>query len=200
MAALAATVLGVMFVGACAWAGWLARERARLLVIRDYASRLESDLMMQRTALAGEERQRAFLESQLDAHRWHRWWVRNAAETTALDEGRPHLLRLAVAAQLAPSLERFRADLHSLAADASRPQPERLAARSFLSELDVADRTGELPWDVWVRDTGKPEHNPDAQREAYACALQSWLALFTRRLDEHEHVPGQPEETPDTTH
>lgn len=183
MAALAATVLGVMFVGACAWAGWLARERARLLVIRDYASRLESELVQRKAEkMAG----------------WHRWWVRNAAETTALDEGRPHLLRLAVAAQLAPSLERFRADLHSIAADASRPRPERLAARSFLSELDVAERTGELPWDVWVRDTGKPEHNPDAQREAYACALQSWLALFTRRLD--EHVPGQPDEAPDTTH
>lgn len=171
---LALTVFGVLFVGVCAWLGWTLRQ---LAIARRAVHRLAFELV---------------------EPRWFRWWLRNAAECTALDPGRAHLLRLAVAAQLAPSISVFEADLHSIAADPERALPERQAAKSFLTEREVAARTREAPWDAWTRETGKPMFAPDAQREAYACALQSWIALFTRRLD--EQVPGQADEVPETTH
>lgn len=172
---------GVLFVGACGWLGWALRELARA----------------RRELNAG----RLLLEQatgELVRCTWFLWWLRNAVECTPLDPGRTHLMRLALAAQLAPSMEAFERDLHSIVHDPQRPITERNAAKGFLSEREVARRTGEMPWQAWERETGKPLWSPEAQREAYACALQSWIALFTRRID--EQVPGQPEQVPDRTH
>lgn len=166
-------VLGVLFVAACGALGWALRERwvAHRAVHR--------------------------LAFEVAEHRWYRWWVRNAAECTPLDPARPHMLRLALAAQLAPSPEAFERDLHSLQRNPAQPALERDVAKGFLTEIEVARRVREMPWDAWMRDTGKPAWNPEAQRIAYTCALQSWLAFFTRRLD--EQAPEQ-DETPDVTH
>lgn len=172
--AIGMVVLGCMFVAASGLAGWLLRER---WVARRAVHQLALEL--------GELR-------------WWRWWMRNAAECTPLDPARPHMLRLALAAQLAPSLADFERDLHSLQHNPNLPALERDVAKGFLSEREVARRVGETPWDAWKRDTGKPAWNPEAQRIAYACALQSWMALFTRRLD--EQAPEQPESPPEITH
>lgn len=166
---IAIVVMGVLFVGACAGFGWALRER-----------------WVARRAV----RQLAF---ELVPHRWFAWWMRNAAECTPLDPERPHMLRLALAAQLAPSLEVFERDLHSMQHDRARDPLERNVAKGFLTELEIARRTREPPWVVWMRDTGKPEHNPEAQRIAYACALKGWMELFTRKLD----APADPEPEPE---
>lgn len=178
---IAIVVLGVLFVGACAGFGWAMRERWVA------------------------QRRIGVLARELAPHRWFRWWLRNAAECTPLDPARPELLRLAIAAQLAPSLAVFERDLHSVQHDLSRTPLERDVAKGFLSELEIAGRTQQCPWDVWKRDTGKPEHNPEAQRIAYACTLKSWAAFFTRKLDalslsvEPESEP-EPDEPPDLPH
>lgn len=156
---IALTVLGVLFVGVSACLGWALRERW----VARHAVR----------ALAREVAERD----------WHRWWLRNAAECTPLDPARQHMLRLALAAQLAPSLALFEADLHSLRNDPTRDPLERDVAKAFSSELEVSRRVREAPWLAWERDTGKPRWNPEAQRVAYACALVGWLAFFTRKLD-----------------
>lgn len=174
-------IVGVCFVGLATWAAWLWRELRELRL----------DLDAERTGF--ELVSRAYLD-----RRWIEWWARNAAETTALDGGRIHLLRFALAAQLAPDLAQFERDLHSIVTDRERPDVERHAAKSILSERQVAARTKELPWEAWMRETRKPEHNPEVLREVYACALHSWMAVFTRSRD--ESLPADRDDVPDRTH
>lgn len=125
-------------------------------------------------------------DAELLQGQWWAWWLKNAAETTPLDSGREHLLRFAIAAQLAPSQDTWRRDLHSIASDATRTDAERLAAKSFLDELTMT----RLPWVAWREDTGKPPHSEHALEEAYRRLLASWSAfLFHRPRSENE--PGQ---------
>lgn len=174
---IAIVVLGVLFVGSSAGFGWALRKRwVALRAVHQLAFELQPQ-------------------------RWIRWWARNAAECTPLDPARPHQLRLALAAQLAPSLEAFERDLHSIQLDLARTELERDVAKGFLSELEIARRVRVPPWVQWKLDTGKPEHNPEAQRIAYLCALKDWTALLTRKLGggvpAELFVPAEPDEPDD---
>ena len=121
---------------------------------------------------------------ELEPVQWSHWWLRNASEMTPLDTRRPHFLRLAVAAVLAPSLAQFRRDLHSIAHDAAVDHDVRSSARGFLDDFTQAEQGGKPPWELYTEQTGRPMHAPAAIAQAYACTLQSWLACLTRSLEE----------------
>ena len=121
---------------------------------------------------------------ELEPVQWSHWWLRNASEMTPLDPRRPHFLRLAVAATLAPSLAQFRADLHSIAKNEAIDGDVRSAARGFLDDFTQAAQGGKPPWELYVEQTGRPLHSSSAIAQAYACTLQSWLACLTRSLSE----------------
>lgn len=120
-----------------------------------------------------------------DALHWHVWWMRNACEGTPNDPWRPHLVRLALASLLAPSLEQFARDLHSIDRDDERPLEERNAARGILAELQAP----KVPWDPSLRamlradgtidyDATAPEQAPARIAEVYQHALTSWVHLL----------------------
>lgn len=100
---------------------------------------------------------------------WIAWWQLNALESTPADPSRELYLRLALVAQLAPTLEAFRAELVRLELDMSAPHALRVAAGAYLGELDAP----RPPWTIWDETTGRPRHNPEALKRAMSALLHS---------------------------
>lgn len=117
---------------------------------------------------------------------WFEWWTRNAAETPRDKTERPYLVRLAYAAQLAPSLDVFCKDCEALAADTSKPLALRLTAKSFAEELRAPKR----PW--LCMPPGAPWHHKGAleiaYREAMACIPLGLAEVPTVQV---QHEPTQ---------
>lgn len=117
---------------------------------------------------------------------WFEWWTRNAAETPRDKPERPYLVRLAYAAQLAPSLERFRDDCEVLANDQTKPLTLRLAAKSFAEEL----RAKHKPW--LCLPAGAPWHSQARIEAAYHEAMSCIpLGLAEAPAVQLQHEPTQ---------
>lgn len=132
--------------------------------------------------------------------RWAEWWVRCAAETTLADPSRPTVLRWALAAHLAPSLDALHCDLQAIAGDPQRPELERVHAQAFVNELGLRKRET-TPWVEWQKQpivAHEPLHNPHAIANAYADALRSWEALL--RPHAQDVVRAAPALSRSTTH
>lgn len=154
----------------------------------ELAEQLNQSRGLTRLALAEAERAR-----------WAEWWVRCAAETTLADPARPTVLRWAIAAHLAPSLDHLHCDLRAIAADPQRSELERVHAEAFMRELDLRKRQT-TPWQEWVKQPavqGQPVHNPIAIGNAYVDALRSWEALLRPA---HDVLRTAPQASRSTTH
>jgi hypothetical protein len=132
------------------------------------------------------------LAAETERARWAEWWVRCGCETTLADPARPTVIRWALAAHLAPSLEQLHCDFAQIAADANRSQLERVHAAAFMRELDLR-RRNTTPWAEWIKQPavqGQPLHNPHALAAAYRAALASnWVPLLEGdELQHHELV------------
>jgi hypothetical protein len=143
-----------------------------------------------RRARNATREQLALLNAQLErvkaAHElnhWFVWWMRNAAEPWPLqDPQRQHQLRYAIAAMLCPHVSTFIERMHSVSTNPATPHNERLAAATFVGEWELAQRTGETPWNKYTRETGRVElYAAGRLDQLFRDAVHSWAALLGER-------------------